>query len=185
MKTSKIKTIVNSDYVHRYTHLTVTEQFRRFGALPPRLVCFGQEKTTTMISQHLPDAAAREKFASDFRLLCVAEDARAAASMIEVWLCPPDGANCRPSLHPDRQEFVRVNIELPDGEGAVSLYPIIRMGDAKPMLGQSLTFPRQPAPGMLVGFLPKKTPTQSERIVAASLLHRTGRELHQFPLPKL
>ena len=138
MKTSKIKTIVNSDYVHRYTHLTVTEQFRRFGALPPRLVCFGQEKTTTMISQHLPDAAAREQFASDFRLLCVAEYAQAAACMTEVWLCPPDGSNCRPSLHPDRQEFVRVNIELPDGEGAVSLYPIIRMGDAKPMLGQRL-----------------------------------------------
>ena len=185
MKTSKIKIIVNSDYVHRYTHLTVTEQFRRFGALPPRLVCFGREKTTTMISQHLPDAAAREQFASDFRLLCVAEYAQAAACMTEVWLCPPDGSNCRPSLHPDRREFVLVNIELPDGEGTMRYYPIIRMGDAKPMLGQSLTFPRQPAPGMLMGFLPKKTPTESERIVAASLLHRTGRELHQFPLPKI
>jgi hypothetical protein len=138
-----------------------------------------------MISQHLPDAAAREQFASDFRLLCVAENARAAACMIEVWLCPPDGANFRPSLHPDRQEFVRVNIELPDGEDTVSLYPIIRMGDAKPMLGQPLTFPRQPAPGMLMEFLPPKTPTESERIVAASLLHRTGRELHQFPLPQI
>jgi len=156
-----------------------------FGALPSRLVCFGRKKTTTMISQHLPDAAAQEKFASDFRLLCIAEDARAAASMCEVWLCPPDGSNCRPSLHPDRQEFVLVTIELPDCEAAVNLYPIIRTGDAKPMLGQSLSFLRRPAPGMLMEFLPQKSPTESERILAASLLHRTGRELHQFPLPKL
>ena len=185
MKPSKMKTIVNSDYVYHYTRLTVTEQFRRFGALPARLVCFSREKATTMISQHLPDAAAREQFANDFRLLCVAENARAAAAMMEVWLCPPDGANCRPSLHPDRQEFVLVNIELPDGEDTVSLYPILREGNAKPILGQSRTFLRQPVPGMLMGFLPPKTPTEGERLVAASLLHRTGRELHQFPLPEM
>lgn len=180
-----MKTIVNSDYVHRYTHLTVTEQFRRFGALPPRLVCFGREKATTMISQHLPDAAARAQFANEFRLLCVAEDARAAACMIEVWSCPPDGANCRPSLHPERQEFVLVNIELRDGKGATKLYPIIRMGDARPMLGDSLTLPGRPALGVLMGFLPPKPLTEAERLVAASRLHRTGREWHQFPLPNI
>jgi hypothetical protein len=185
MKTSTMKTKVNSDYVHRYTHLTVTEQFRVSGVMPARLVCFGREKTTTMISQHLPDEAAREQFTRDFRLLCVAEGALAAACMVEIWLCPPDGANCRPSLHPDRQEFVLVNIELLDGEGATKLYPIIRTGDAKPTLGQAHIIPRQSKPGELMGFLPAEPPTEAERLVAASLLYRTGRELHQFPLPKI
>jgi hypothetical protein len=87
----------------------------------------------------------------------------------------------RPSEHPDRREFVIVNIELPDGKGEVNLYPIIREGDAKPRLGQFQIFPRQPVQGMLSDFLPEKNPTEAERIIAASLLQRTGRVLHQFP----
>jgi hypothetical protein len=185
MKNPHIKKSVNVEYIRHYAHLTLTGQFQMFGSLPPRLVCFSREYTTSMISHHLPDAAAREQFASDFRLLCIAEDALAAACMVEVWMSPPDAQGFRPSEHPDRREFVIVNIELPDGKGEVNLYPIIREGDTKPRLGQFQIFPRQPVQGILSGFLPEKTPTEADRIIAATLLQRTGRVLHQFPLPSI
>jgi hypothetical protein len=185
MKNPHIKKSVNVEYIRRYVHLTLTGQFQMFGSLPPRLVCFNQENVTSMISQHLPDAAAREQFVSDFQLLCIAEGALAAACMVEVWMSPPDAQGLRPSEHTDRREFVIVNIELPDGKGEVNLYPIIREGDAKPRLGQFQTFLRQSVQGILSGFLPEKTPTESHRIIAATLLQRTGRVLHQFPLPNI
>ena len=174
MKKFNVEKYLTIESIRAYVSIKLDETFGKDGRLPATFVCLGREKLTTVIAPHLPDAATRDRFMEDFRLLCTAEDALAAVSLTEIWLSPPDQQNLRPSEHPDRREFVMVTIELPGNRGELSLYPIIRQGEAKPKLGQPQTIPHQSGGGSF-RLLPVKPPTEGERIIAAALLKRNGR----------
>ena len=174
MKKFDIEKHLTIESIRTYLRVTLDGTFGKDGRLPATFICFGREKPTIVHAPHLPDGATKDKFVGDFRLFCTAEDALAAASLMEIWMCPPDTQGLRPSEHPDRREFVIVSIELPGNRGEVSLYPIIREGNAKPRLGEPQTFPEQNQ-GRLSQFLPAKPPTEGERIIAAASLKRNGR----------
>ena len=180
MKTLNIEKHLTIENIRVFVLIKLDETFGKDGRLPATFICCGRKKPTTVIASHLPDAAAKDKFVEDFRLLCPAEDTLAAVCMMEIWACPPDAQGLRPSEHPDRREFVMVSIELPGNRGEVSLYPIIREGDAKPRLGEPQTFPEQNQ-GQLSQFLPAKPPTEGERIIAAASLKRNGRMFYPNP----
>ena len=174
MKKINIEKHLTIESIRAYLRIKLDGTFGENGRLPATFICFGREKLTTVIAPHLPDPTTKDKFVEDFRLLCTAEDALAAVSMMEIWMCPPDTQGLRPSEHPDRREFVIVSLELPGNRGEVSLYPIIRDGAAKPRLGEPQIFPEQNQ-GRLSQFLPAKPPTEGERIIAAAGLKRNGR----------
>jgi hypothetical protein len=174
MKKFDIEKHLTIESIRTYLRVILDGTFGKDGRLPATFICFGREKPTIVHAPHLPDGATKDKFVGDFRLFCTAEDALAAASLMEIWMSPPDTQGLRPSEHPDRREFVIVSIELPGNRGEVSLYPIIREGDAKPRLGQPQIF-SEPNQGRLSQFLPAKPPTEGERIIAAASLKRNGR----------
>lgn len=174
MKKFDIEKHLTIESIRTYLRVILDGTFGKDGRLPATFICFGREKPTIVHAPHLPDGATKDKFVGDFRLFCTAEDALAAASLMEIWMSPPDAQGLRPSEHPDRREFVIVSIELPGNRGEVSLYPIIREGDAKPRLGQPQIF-SEPNQGRLSQFLPAKPPTEGERIIAAASLKRNGR----------
>ena len=180
MKKFDIEKHLTIESIRTYLRVILDGTFGKDGRLPATFICFGREKPTIVHAPHLPDEATKDKFVGDFRLFCTAEDALAAASLMEVWMSPPDGQDLRPSEHPDRREFVIVSIELPGNRGEISLYPIIREGKAKPRLGPPQTF-SEPNQGRLSQFLPAKPPTEGERIIADALLKRNGRMFYPNP----
>jgi len=183
MKKINIEKHLTVESIRAYLRIKLDGTFGQDGRLPATFICFGREKLTSVIAPLLSDDATKDKFVEDFRLLCTAEDALAAVSLMEVWMSPPDAQHLRPSEHPDRREFVIVSLELPGNRGEVSLYPIIREGGAKPRLGQPQIFPEQ-SQGRLSQFLPAKPPTEGERIIAAAGLQRNGRLMQANPFQR-
>lgn len=175
MKNINTEKQLTLEHLRNFAGNLVAEGFEKHGCAPRTFICFGRHRNIA-VGSHLPDDNAKAIFASEFRTLCIAEDALAVVCIAEIWISPPDSVekNIRPSEHPDRREYVMISIERRGTPGELNLYPIIREGSARPRLGECQNYPFNDLTGQFAQFLPAKPPTEGQRIIAAASLKRNG-----------
>lgn len=167
----------------RFAELNAAAKFQKFRKIPTTLWCIGNHCVKAVGAMNLPTDKANSDFYNLARQLCIAESAKAAIYMAEVWVGPPNSADIiRPSQHPARRECVQICSEFP-GQSVTSLYSILRDQTGKPRLGKCELSHHVEKVNV---FLPITTPSSFERAQAAFLIERLTKEATHFdtaPMP--
>jgi len=149
------------------------------GTLPASLFLLGSQGPTIYVPSSLADEAAKDAFAENARLLCVAHRATATVLAMEAWALlaapgTPIDPHQRPSLSPDRREVVALMGESPGVQRARFL-PILRDASQK---FSGFDIPQvvnaDQAQGRFAQFLPAQTPTLAEQAHAQAILRARG-----------
>ena len=152
---------------------------RNLGSVPPTLFFLSGGELGVFMPQGLKDDKAKDDFALQARLVCVAHAVTAVVMVLEAWatFAKPDqplDLTTPPSEAFDRREFVVLMGESRAG-GEQRMLPIIRT-DAGGFFGFGET-ERQPADqlsGRFAHLLPPKEPTEESRAQAKALLAQMG-----------
>lgn len=152
---------------------------RNLGRLHPTLFLIGPDGPVTYMPESLSGHSAKDDFATNARLICLAHAATAVVMASEAWAKfaqPGEKLDLTepPSEALDRREFVVLIGESGSGPKQRFL-PIIRSGNGKFFgLGES----EDPGAGAIKGrfaqILPSTTPDQSMRELAKAMLKLNG-----------
>jgi len=148
---------------------------RNIGHLPPALFLLGEHGLEMVLAENLKDEQAKDDFALQARLTCVAHGATASVMVLEAWatFAKPDqplDLTTPPSEAFDRREFVVVMGESRTG-CEQRMLPIIRT-DAGGFFGfgEVETQPANQLSGRFAGILPQMLPAAKDRALAQALL---------------
>ena len=152
---------------------------RNMGRVPPTLFLIGADGPVLFIPENLADERAKDDFATNARLLCIAHAASACVMTLEAWMksaTPGEKLDLTeaPSEAFDRREVVVLMGESRDGQKQKFL-PIIRSDN-----GKFFGFGESDVPGMdkmegrFAQILPTKVPDDGLRQVAKAMLKLQG-----------
>ena len=155
---------------------------RNIGHLPPALFLIGPSGPLMFVSESLAGDSAKDEFATNARLMCIAHAATACVMALEAWAKfskpgEPFDLTEAPSEAFDRRESVVLMGESHSGQKQKFL-PIIRSDN-----GNFFSFGEPEVPeldemkGRFAQFLPLKPPSVEQRAVARATLKAKG--VHQ------
>ena len=159
------------------------------GSLPATLFLVGPKGPAVCVPPSLADEAAKNSFAADARLLCIAHGATAAVMELEAWALlsepgVPLDPQQRPSQAPNRREVVALVGEAA-GIHQVKFLPILRN-----VLGQFTGFGEareircDQIQGRFAQILPAQLPTPEEQARAQAMLRARGIAMAAPPAQK-
>jgi hypothetical protein len=149
------------------------------GSLSGTLFLLGPQGPAAFAPPNLAEEHAKNAFAADARLLCVAHGATAAVMALEAWVVlaepgAPLDPNQRPSLAPDRREVVALMGEAAGIQQAKFL-PIRRNASgAFTGFGEPQVLHGSQTQGRFAQLLPTQTPTVEEQSRAQAILRAKG-----------
>jgi len=152
---------------------------RNTGRVTPALFLIGPDGPLMFVPESLADEHAKDDFATQARLMCVAHAATACVMTIEAWAKfakPGEKFDMTeaPSEAFDRREFVVLMGESHDGQKQKFL-PIIRSGNGKFFgFGESEVPGMDEIKGRFAQILPPKVPDDGLRQVAKAMLKVKG-----------
>lgn len=152
---------------------------RNIGRLPPTLFLIGSDGPLMFMPESLADESAKDDFANNARLMCIAHGATAAVMALEAWAKfakPGEKFDMTeaPSEAFDRREFVVLMGESQSGQKQKFL-PIIRSGNGKFFgFGESEVPEKDEMKGRFAQLLPTKVPDTQLREVAKVMLKVKG-----------
>src|ERR1039458_1415315 len=152
---------------------------RNIGRLPPTLFLIGPDAPMIFMPESLADDSAKDAFANNARLMCIAHGATAVVMALEAWAkfaTPGEKFDMTeaPSEAFDRREFVVLMGESHGGQKHKFL-PIIRSGNGKFFgFGASEVPAMDEMKGRFAQLLPTKIPDAQLREVAKVMLKVKG-----------
>jgi hypothetical protein len=152
---------------------------RNIGRLPPTLFLIGPDGPLMFMPESLADESAKDEFATNARLICIAHAATACVMALEAWakfakLGEEFDETEPPSEAFDRREFVVLMGESHGGQKQ-KLLPIIRSGNGKFFgFGESEAPMMDEMKGRFAQLLPTKVPDAAIRDVAKAMLKVKG-----------
>jgi hypothetical protein len=152
---------------------------RNLGRLPPTLFLIGTDGPLVFMPESLADDSAKDDFATNAKLICIAHGATACVMALEAWAKfatpgEPLDITERPSEAIDRREFVILMGEAP-GTLKQKFLPIIRSGNGKFFgFGESEAPATDSMQGRFAQLLPTKVPDAGLRDLAKAMLHVKG-----------
>ena len=152
---------------------------RNSGRMPPTLFLIGMDGPLMFMPESVADASAKDDFATNARLLCIAHAATAVVMALEAWMKtakPNEKMDMTepPSEAFDRQEVIVLMGESPGGQKQQFL-PIIRSDNGKFFgFGESNTPSLDKMEGRFAQILPSKMPDAQTRLVAQAMLKVKG-----------
>ena len=152
---------------------------RNIGRLPPTLFLIGPDGPMIFMPESLADDSAKDAFANNARLMCIAHGATAVVMALEAWAkfaTPGEKFDMTeaPSEAFDRREFVVLMGESHGGQKQKFL-PIIRSGNGKFFgFGESEVPAMDEMKGRFAQLLPTKIPDAQLREVAKVMLKVKG-----------
>ena len=152
---------------------------RNMGRVPPTLFLIGADGPVMFIPENMADDRAKDDFATNARLMCIAHAASACVMTLEAWAKfakPGEKFDMTeaPSEAFDRREFVVLMGESRDGLKQRFL-PIIRSGNGKFFgFGESEDPGADEMKGRFAQILPTKMPDEGLRQVAKAMLKAKG-----------
>ena len=161
---------------------------RNIGRLPPTVFLFGSDGLLMFMPESLADETAKDEFATQARLMCIAYAATAVVMALEAWVkyAKPGekfDETERPSEAFDRQEVVVLMGESNQGPKQKFL-PIIRSGNGKFFgFGESDPPSIDQMKGRFAQILPTKIVDPPMRELAKAMLKVKGVS-HATPGPK-
>lgn len=157
---------------------------RNLGRLPPTLFLIGPDGPLIFMPEALADDSAKDDFATNAKLICIAHGATACVMALEAWAKfatpgEPLDITERPSEAIDRRESVILMGEAP-GTLKQKFLPIIRSGNGRFFgLGESEVPATDTMQGRFAQLLPTKVPDAALRDGAKAMLHVKGVGLAQ------
>ena len=148
---------------------------RNMGKMPLTLFLIGPDGPLMFMPESLEDGAAKDDFATNARLMCIAHAATAVVIALEAWakFAKPDekfDMTEPPSEAFDRREFVVLMGESHGGQQQKFL-PIIRSGNGKFFgFGESEVPAMDEMKGRFAQLLPPKIPDAAMRDLAKAML---------------
>lgn len=152
---------------------------RNMGRMPPTLFLLGPDGPLMFMPESLEDGAAKDDFATNARLMCIAHAATACVMALEAWakFAKPDekfDETEPPSEAFDRREVVVLIGESHTGQRQKFL-PIIRSGNGKFFgFGESEAPAMDEMKGRFAQLLPKKIPDTAMCDLAKAMLKVKG-----------
>ncbi len=152
---------------------------RNMGRLPPTLFMISPDGPMMFMPESMEDDNAKDDFATNAKLMCIAHGATACVMAMEVWtkFATPDekfDETERPSEAIDRREFIILMGESHTGQKQKFL-PIIRSGNGKFFgLGESEVPEMDTMKGRFAQLLPTKIPDADMRDLAKAMLKVKG-----------
>jgi len=152
---------------------------RNIGRLPPTLFLIGPDGPLMFMPESLADESAKDEFATNARLMCIAHAATACVMALEAWakFAKPGeefDETEPPSEAFDRREFVVLMGESHSAQKQ-KLLPIIRSGNGKFFgFGESEAPMMDEMKGRFAQLLPTKVPEAAIRDVAKAMLKVKG-----------
>ena len=152
---------------------------RNMGRLPPTLLLLGSEGLLMFMPESLLDENAKDEFATNARLICIAHDATSVVMALEAWVKYAKPGEKFDETEPpseafDRQEVVVFMGESRQGQKQKFL-PIIRSGNGKFFgFGESDTPSMEKMRGRFAQLLPTKLPDAATRELAKVMLKVKG-----------
>ena len=152
---------------------------RNMGRMPPTLFLIGPDGPLMLMPESLADDSAKDNFATNARLMCIAHAATSVVMALEAWAkfaTPGEkfDETERPSEAIDRREFVLLMGESHTGQKQKFL-PIIRSGNGKFFgFGESEVPEMDEMKGRFAQLLPTKIPDTAMRDLAKAMLKVKG-----------
>jgi hypothetical protein len=152
---------------------------RNMGRLPPTLWLLGSEGLLMFMPESLLDENAKDEFATNARLICIAHDATSVVMALEAWVKYAKPGEKFDETEPpseafDRQEVVVLMGESRQGQKQKFL-PIIRSGNGRFFgFGESDTPSMEKMRGRFAQLLPTKVPDAATRELAKVMLKAKG-----------
>ena len=152
---------------------------RNSGRVTPALFFLGPDGQGMVCPESLADDRAKDDFATQARLMCIAHGATACVMVLEAWAKfakPGEKFDLTeaPSEAFDRREFVVLMGESHDGQKQKFL-PIIRSGNGKFFgFGESDVPVMDQMKGRFAQILPPKVPHDEMRLLAQAMLNVKG-----------
>jgi hypothetical protein len=152
---------------------------RNIGRLPPALFMIGPDGPLMLMPESLADDSAKDDFATNARLMCIAYGATAVVMALEAWArfaTPGEkfDETERPSEAIDRREVIVLMGESHSGQKQKFL-PIIRSGNGKFFgFGESEDPNMDEVKGRFAQLLPTKVPDTATRDLAKAMLKVKG-----------
>ena len=149
------------------------------GRVPPTLFLIGPDGPMMFMPESVADASAKDDFATNARLMCIAHAATAVVMALEAWMktAKPDekmDMTEPPSEAFDRQEVIVLMGESP-GDQKQKFLPIIRSDNEKFFgFGEPNAPGFEKMEGRFAQLLPSKVPDAQTRLVAQALLKVKG-----------
>lgn len=152
---------------------------RNSGRMPPTLFLIGPDGPMMFMPESVADASAKDDFATNARLMCIAHAATAVVMALEAWMKAAKPGETLDTTEPpseafDRQEVIVLMGESTGGQKQKFL-PIIRSDN-----GKFFGFGEPNAPGFdkmegrFAQILPSKVPDAQTRLVAQAMLKVKG-----------
>ena len=152
---------------------------RNMGRMPPTLFLIGPDGPLMLMPESLADDSAKDDFATNARLMCIAHAATSVVMALEAWAkfaIPGEkfDETERPSEAIDRREFVILMGESHSGQKQKFL-PIIRSGNGKFFgFGESEVPEMDEMKGRFAQLLPTKIPDAALCDLAKAMLKVKG-----------
>jgi len=152
---------------------------RNIGRLPPTLFLIGPDGPLMFVQESLTHNNAKDEFATNARLMCIAHAATACVMALEAWVKFAKPGETFDETEPpseafDRREFVVLMGESHSGQKQKFL-PIIRSGNGKFFgFGESEVPAMDEMKGRFAQLLPMKVPDAAIRDVAKAMLQVKG-----------
>ncbi len=152
---------------------------RNMGRMPPTLFLIGADGPLMLMPESLPDDGAKDDFATNARLMCIAHAATSVVMALEAWAkfaTPGEkfDETEAPSEALDRREMIVLMGESHSGQKQKFL-PIIRSGNGKFFgFGESEAPTMDEMKGRFAQLLPTKVPDAAMRDLALTMLKVKG-----------
>ena len=159
--------------------MIAAQAMRHIGDMPATLFIHGQEGNVIFRPESMESAAAKDRFAADSRVMCVAHAADAVVFCTEAWMLVPKNdkpldLSVAPSQSPDKQEVLIFLGESRDGRIHRSI-PIVRAENGKfAGFDEANEIRPDKVEGRFSQFLTEHIPTEQDREVAKLLLAVKG-----------
>ena len=147
--------------------------------MPPTLFLIGTDGPLMFMPQSVADASAKDDFATNARLMCIAHAATAVVMALEAWMKTAKPGEKMDMTEPpseafDRQEVIVLMGESP-GSQKQKFVPIIRSDNGKFFgFGESNTPSLDKMEGRFAQILPSKVPDAQIRLVTQAMLKLKG-----------
>ncbi len=149
------------------------------GSLTGTLFLLGPKGPTAFVAPDLADESAKNAFAADARLLCIAHGASATVMALEAWALlgapgAPVDPNQRPSLAPNRREVVALVGEAAGVQQAKFLPLLRNAAGTFTGFGEPHVLPGSHIQGRFAQLLPPQAPTAEQQASAHAQLRARG-----------
>ena len=152
---------------------------RNSGRMPPTLFFIGPDGPMMFMPQSVADAAAKDDFATNARLMCIAHAATAVVMALEAWMKAAKPGEKLDTTEPPSEAFDRQEVIVLTGESSggqkQKFLPIIRSDNGQFFgFGESNTPSLDKMEGRFAQLLPPKVPDAQTRLVAQAMLKVKG-----------